>query len=66
MHLDDLLEAIERVVGRAASPPDLPILLGEAEPTSYDEVQHTIARLIHGEDWETLEIPTRQTRVDSP
>jgi nucleoside-diphosphate-sugar epimerase len=58
MHLDDLLDAIELVVDhRAALPPDLPILLGEAEPLSYDEVQHTLARLIHGEHWETLEVP---------
>jgi nucleoside-diphosphate-sugar epimerase len=33
------------------------MLLGEAEPLSYDEVQHTLARLIHGEHWETLEVP---------
>jgi nucleoside-diphosphate-sugar epimerase len=58
MHLDDLVDAIELVVGRrAALPPELPILLGEPEPLSYDEIQHTLARLIHGEDWETLEVP---------
>jgi nucleoside-diphosphate-sugar epimerase len=58
MHLDDLVDAIELVVDRrAALPPELAILLGEAEPLSYDEVQHTLARLIHGEHWETLEVP---------
>ena len=58
MHLDDLVDAIELVVDRrAALPPEVPILLGEAEPLSYDEVQHTLARLIHGEHWETLEVP---------
>ena len=58
MHLDDLVDAIELVVERrAALPPELPILLGEPEPLSYDEVQHTLARLIHGEHWETLEVP---------
>jgi nucleoside-diphosphate-sugar epimerase len=58
MHLDDLVDAIEPVVDRrAALPSELPILLGEAEPLSYDEVQHTLARLIHGEHWETLEVP---------
>lgn len=58
LHLDDLVDAIELVVERrAALPPELPLLLGEAEALSYDELQHTLARLIHGEDWETLEVP---------
>jgi nucleoside-diphosphate-sugar epimerase len=58
MHLDDLVDAIELTVERrAALPPELPVLLGEPEPLSYDELQHTFARLIHGEDWETLEVP---------
>jgi len=58
MHLDDLVDAIALVVERrAALPPEVPLLLGEPEPLTYDEVQHTFARLIHGEDLETLEVP---------
>ena len=58
IHLDDLVDAIALVVERrAALPPEVPILLGEPEPLSYDEVQHTFARLIHGEELETLEVP---------
>jgi nucleoside-diphosphate-sugar epimerase len=58
MHLDDLVDAIALVVERrAALPSELPLLLGEPEPLSYDEVQHTFARLIHGEELETLEVP---------
>ncbi|MBF6590501.1 MAG: NAD(P)-dependent oxidoreductase, partial [Ktedonobacterales bacterium] len=58
LHMDDLVDAIQVAVERrAALPPELPLLLGEPEPLSYDELQHTFARLIHGEDWETLEIP---------
>ncbi len=58
MHMDDLVDAIALVVERRAQlPPEVPILLGEPEALSYDELQHTFARLIHGEDWETLEIP---------
>jgi nucleoside-diphosphate-sugar epimerase len=58
LHMDDLVDAIQATVERRATlPPELPILLGEPEPLSYDELQHTFARLIHGEDWETLEIP---------
>ncbi|MDQ3711698.1 MAG: NAD(P)-dependent oxidoreductase [Acidobacteriota bacterium] len=58
MHLEDLVDAIALVVERrAALPPELPLLLGEPEALSYDELQHTFARLIHGEEWETLEVP---------
>ena len=58
LHMDDLIDAIERIVDRRAElPPELPLLLGEPEPLSYDELQHTIARLIRGESKETIEIP---------
>lgn len=58
MHMDDLVDAIALVVERRAQlPPEVPILLGEPEALSYDELQHTFARLIHGDDWETLEVP---------
>lgn len=58
MHMDDLVDAIELTVeGRAQLPPYVPILLGEPEALSYDELQHTFARLILGEQWETLEVP---------
>ena len=59
LHMDDLVDAIALIVERrAALPPELPLLLGESETLSYDELQHTFARLIHGEDWETLALPT--------
>ena len=58
MHMDDLVDAIALTVERRfALPPEVPILLGEPEPLSYDELQHTFARLIHGEAWETLQMP---------
>ena len=58
MHMDDLVDAIALTVERrAALPPEVPILLGEPEPLTYDELQHTFARLIHGEAWETLQVP---------
>lgn len=58
LHMDDLVAAIELVVmRRAALPREIPILLGEPETLSYDELQHTFARLIHGEEWETLAMP---------
>ncbi len=58
LHRDDLVDAIALVVARrAALPPEWPVLLGEPEVLSYDELQHTFARLIHGEELETLEVP---------
>jgi nucleoside-diphosphate-sugar epimerase len=58
MHMDDLVDCIQAAVERRFELPDeLPLLVGEPEALSYDELQHTLARLIHGDDWETLEIP---------
>jgi nucleoside-diphosphate-sugar epimerase len=58
MHMDDLVDAIALTVERRGElPPETAILLGEPEPLSYDELQHTFARLIHGKDLETLEVP---------
>ena len=58
MHMDDLVDAIALAAERRATlPPEVPILLGEPDALSYDELQHTFARLIHGEDWETIEVP---------
>ncbi|MDP2702680.1 MAG: SPW repeat protein, partial [Candidatus Rokubacteria bacterium] len=59
MHMDDLVDAIERVVERRATlPPEVALLLGEPEALSYDELQHTIARLIRGAGTETIAIPS--------
>ncbi|MEO8574335.1 MAG: NAD(P)-dependent oxidoreductase [Pyrinomonadaceae bacterium] len=58
VHMDDLVDAIELTIERRADlPSEVPVLIGEPEPLSYDELQHTFARLLHGEDWETLEVP---------
>ncbi|MBI1355749.1 MAG: NAD-dependent epimerase/dehydratase family protein [Acidobacteria bacterium] len=59
LHTDDLVDAIELAVdARASLPPELPVLLGEPNVLSYDELQHTLGRLIHGESWETHEVPS--------
>ena len=58
IHLDDAVDAIERVVERRAQlAPEVAILIGEAEALSYDELQHTFQRLILGESWETHNVP---------
>ena len=59
LHMDDLVDAIERVVERRAElPPELPLLLGEPEALSYDELQHTMARMILGASKETIALPS--------
>ncbi|MGH3114738.1 MAG: NAD-dependent epimerase/dehydratase family protein, partial [Gaiellaceae bacterium] len=58
LHLADLMEALDRVVERRASlPEETTLLVGEPAALSYDELQETFGRLIHGEQWETRRIP---------
>lgn len=58
MHLDDLLDACVLLLQRRAQlPSELTLLLGEPETVSYDELQHTFARLLHDETWDTHQIP---------
>ncbi|MEP7361346.1 MAG: NAD(P)-dependent oxidoreductase [Chloroflexota bacterium] len=64
MHADELVDAIELVVERRAQlPRELPLLLGEQEPLSYDELQHTLSRLIHGTPLETIVVPRLPAKV---
>ncbi len=39
------------------------LLIGEAVTLSYDEIQHLLGRLIHGEELETREIPKSVAKV---
>lgn len=58
LHLADLTDAMARVVDqRAELPGQSVLLLGEPDVLSYDELQRTIARHLHHEDWQTHEIP---------
>lgn len=58
LHLDDLVDAITRVIERRKQlPKELPLLLGEPEVMSYEELQREIGTLVHGEPWRTWEIP---------
>jgi nucleoside-diphosphate-sugar epimerase len=58
VHLDDVLEAIERAVDRRRSlPPVTTLLIGEPETLAYDEIQRAFARSLHGEEWRTRRIP---------
>lgn len=58
VHLEDVTDAIARLVERRKKlPSELALLLGEPEVIGYGELQAEIGRLIHGENWETREIP---------
>lgn len=58
VHLDDLVDAFERVIGRrAALPPETALLIGEPETVSYEELQKLLGLLIHGEKWSTYRVP---------
>jgi nucleoside-diphosphate-sugar epimerase len=58
VHLDDVVEAVRLAVQRRRQlPPEATLLIGEPETLSYDELQRTLGRLIHGEEWETRQIP---------
>jgi len=58
VHLDDAVDAIEHAVERRAQmPAEIAILIGEPQTLSYDELQHTFARLLHGDSWETHDVP---------
>jgi nucleoside-diphosphate-sugar epimerase/osmotically-inducible protein OsmY len=61
LHLEDLVDALERAVERRRElPAEATLLLGEPETMSYDELQRELGHLIHGaegEEWCTLEVP---------
>lgn len=58
LHLDDLTDALARIVERRKTlPPELPLLLGEPEAIGFGELQRMLGRLIHNEDWQTRQIP---------
>ena len=59
VYLDDLAAAFRAVRGPTNDRASRRVMLvGEADPMSYDELQRALAALIHGDaDWETVTIP---------
>jgi nucleoside-diphosphate-sugar epimerase len=58
LHLDDLTDAVARLIERRRElPPELPLLVGEPEALGYGEVQKIIGEALHGEDWATMRVP---------
>ena len=63
LHIDDLTDALLRIIQRRKDlPPELPLLLAEPETLSFRQLQEVIGCLIHGEQWETLKIPQTVAR----
>lgn len=64
LHLDDLTDALLRIVERRQKlPPEQPILLGETETLGFGALQQKLGRLIHDEDWENRQIPKALART---
>lgn len=58
VHLDDVARAFRATVEqRAQLPQASTILIGEPVTESYQALQNLIGRLVHGESWETRQIP---------
>ncbi len=58
LHLDDLTDAVLRAVERRRElPAETTLLLAESDVLAFGEIQKTVARLTHDEDWETRSIP---------
>lgn len=58
LHMEDLLDALEKTVeNRKTLPEEIAINIGEPETPSYQELQSKIGKLIHGEEWDTYEVP---------
>jgi nucleoside-diphosphate-sugar epimerase len=65
VYREDMIDAFLRTVDRrAALPPGVTILVGEPDPMSYDALQDTIGRLVHGErEWATIKVPKPMARL---
>ena len=64
LHLDDLTDAVVRLIERRSDlSEDMTLLLGEPETMGYADLQKDIGRLLHGEEWETQQIPAPLTKT---
>src|SRR5262245_34874889 len=64
LHLDDLTDAVKRIVERRRQlPTEAAFLLGEHDVLSFGELQQLLSRLIHDEAWETRKIPKELARA---
>jgi nucleoside-diphosphate-sugar epimerase len=58
VHLEDTVEALLLAVEQRKKLPQVTtLLIGELDTLSYDELQRTISRQLHGQEWKTYQIP---------
>lgn len=58
VHVDDVAAAVRAAVDRRAQlPEESAVLIGEPVTESYEALQNLIGRLVHGQPWETRQIP---------
>ncbi len=58
LHLEDLVDALEKTVERRdVLPGEIALNIGEPETPGYQDLQDTIGRLLHGQEWKTYEVP---------
>lgn len=58
VHLEDVLNSILKTVEkRKKLPHEIAINIGEPTTPTYKELQDSIGKLIHGEEWDTYEVP---------
>lgn len=58
IHRDDMIDAFRRTIDRREALPDaVTMLVGEPDAMSYEALQDALGRLIHGEEWTTLNVP---------
>ncbi len=64
VHLDDVVDAIVRTVERRdAIEPKTAILVGEADPISYQELQNMIGKQLYDDEWSTYYVPPSLAKV---
>jgi nucleoside-diphosphate-sugar epimerase/uncharacterized membrane protein len=58
VHLEDLLDALVLTVEHRKELPEVTtLLIGEPDTPSYDELQRSISRELHGKEWKTFRVP---------
>ena len=64
LHVEDLADAVERLVERRRDlPEDTVLLLGEAKGPSYEDLQQRIGELVHGRPWPVFSLPKPLVRA---
>jgi nucleoside-diphosphate-sugar epimerase len=66
VHMEDMVEALVLAVEHRKELPQVTtLLIGESETLSYDELQRTISRQLHGKEWKTYRIPKALAKTGS-